>query len=151
MPEALRSDVPDEVSAEELAHPSSLAAHRVPVPPEEGGLWSPERRPLTVGLVLTITLVATEALAVSTAMPIVARELGGLELYGLVFSAFTASSLVGIVVAGQLIDRRGIVVPFVLGLAMFAAGLTIAGAAVSMPMLILGRLIQGLGGGAIRR
>ncbi|HTK45875.1 MAG TPA: MFS transporter [Patescibacteria group bacterium] len=149
MPEALHSDVPDEVSAEELAHPSSLAVHRVPVPPEEGGLWSPGRRPLTVGLVLTITLVATEALAVSTAMPIVARELGGLELYGLVFSAFTASSLVGIVVAGQLIDRRGIVLPFVLGLAMFAAGLTIAGAAISMPMLILGRLIQGLGGGAI--
>jgi hypothetical protein len=55
-------------------------------------LWSPQRRPLTVGLVLTITLVAAEALAVATAMPIVARELGGLELYGLVFSSFIASS-----------------------------------------------------------
>ena len=49
-----------------------------------------DRRPLTLGLVLTITLVAAEALAVSTAMPIVANELGGLELYGLVFSAFIA-------------------------------------------------------------
>ena len=148
MPDALPA-VPDEVSPEELAQPSSLAAHRLPVPAEEGGLWSPGRRPLTVGLVLTITLVATEALAVSTAMPVVAKELGGLELYGLVFSAFTASSLVGIVVAGLLIDRRGVVVPFVVGLAMFAIGLVIAGAAVSMPMLIVGRLIQGLGGGAI--
>src|SRR5262245_53849576 len=83
-------------------------------------------------------------------MPIVAGELGGLEFYGLVFSGFTASSLVGIVVAGLLIDRRGIVTPFVLGLAMFALGLTIAGAAVSMPMLIVGRLVHGLGGGAIR-
>jgi len=119
------------------------------VSPASGGLWSAERRPLTVGLVLTITLVAAEALAVSTAMPIVAGELGGLEFYGLVFSGFTASSLVGIVVAGLLIDRRGIVTPFVLGLAMFALGLTIAGAAVSMPMLIVGRLVQGLGGGAI--
>jgi len=141
--------VREEVSPEELAHPSSLAVHRVPVPPEAGGLWSAERRPLTVGLVLTITLVAAEALAVSTAMPVVVRELGGLELYGLVFSAFTASSLVGIVVAGLLIDRRGVVTPFLLGLVMFAIGLTIAGAAVSMPMLIVGRLIQGLGGGAI--
>ena len=117
--------------------------------PPSGGLWSAERRPLTLGLVLTITLVAAEALAVTTAMPIVARELGGLELYGLVFSSFIASSLVGIVIAGLLIDRRGVVMPFAIGLVLFAIGLTIAGAAVSMPMLIVGRLIQGLGGGAI--
>jgi MFS family permease len=141
--------MPDEVSSDELAHPESLAGHRVPGRAGADSLWSGERRPLTLGLVLTITLVAAEALAVSTAMPIVAKDLGGLELYGLVFSAFTAASLVGIVVAGLLIDRRGVVLPFALGLAMFAIGLTIAGAAVSMPMLIVGRLIQGFGGGAI--
>jgi MFS family permease len=134
---------------ESLAHPESLAVRRAPAPPGDDRLWSPQRRPLTVGLVLTITLVAAEALAVSTAMPIVARELGGLELYGLVFSSFIASSLVGIVFAGLLIDQRGVVTPFVIGLVLFAIGLTIAGAAVSMPMLIVGRLIQGLGGGAI--
>ena len=141
--------MPEEITPEELAHPESLAVHQVPVPPEDGSLWSPARRPLTLGLVLTITLVAAEALAVSTAMPIVARELGGIELYGLVFSAFLVGSLVGIVVAGSLIDRRGVVVPFALGLALFAIGLAIAGASVSMPMLIGARLIQGVGGGAI--
>jgi MFS family permease len=134
---------------EDLAHPESLAPHRVRVPQEEGGLWSPARRPLTIGLVLTITLVAAEALAVTTAMPIVARELGGMELYGLVFSAFMVGSLVGIVVAGSLIDRRGVVLPFVVGLTLFTIGLLLAGAAQSMPMLIAARLIQGIGGGAI--
>src|SRR5213596_605229 len=99
MPEALHSDVPEAVSPEELARPESPVAQRAgealvpPMAPGEAGLWSADRRPLTLGLVLTITLVAAEALAVSTAMPIVARELGGLELYGLVFSAFTAASL----------------------------------------------------------
>lgn len=117
--------------------------------PETDGLWSPARRPLTVGLVLTITLVAAEALAVSTAMPIVADDLGGLELYGLVFSAFLVGSLVGIVVAGSLIDRSGVVLPFLIGLGLFALGLALAGAATSMPMLIGARLIQGFGGGAI--
>jgi MFS family permease len=141
--------MPDEITPEELAHPESLAVHQVPVPPEAGGLWSAERRPLTLGLVLTITLVAAEALAVSTAMPVVAHELGGLELYGLVFSAFLVGSLLGIVVAGTLIDRRGVVMPFLLGLTLFAIGLAIGGAAVSMPMLIGARLIQGFGGGAI--
>lgn len=139
----------NEVSPEELAHPESLAVHQVPSPPGDAGLWSPERRPLTIGLVLTITLVAAEALAVTAAMPIVVRELGGLELYGLVFSAFLVGSLIGIVVAGDLIDRRGVVLPFILGLSLFAIGLVLAGAAVSMPMLIFARLIQGIGGGAI--
>lgn len=141
--------MPDEVTPEELVHPESLAGQQVRVAPNEGGLWSPARRPLTVGLVLTITLVAAEALAVTAAMPIVARELGGLDLYGLVFSAFLVGSLVGIVVSGDLIDRRGVALPFVLGLSLFTIGLVLAGAATSMPMLIGARLIQGIGGGAI--
>jgi MFS family permease len=65
------------------------------------GLWAPSRRALTAGLVLTITFVATEALAVVTVMPIVARHLGGLQLYGWVFSAFMLGSIVGIVGAGR--------------------------------------------------
>ena len=149
MPETTPETISNEVSPEELAHPESLAVRRAALPRDERGLWSPERRPLTVGIVLTITLVAAEALAVSTAMPIVAKDLGGLELYGLVFSAFLVGSLVGIVIAGSLIDRTGVVAPFILGLALFAVGLVLAGAAVSMPMLIGARLIHGIGGGAI--
>src|SRR3954454_1011921 len=113
------------------------------------GLWSPARRGLTLGLVLTITLVAAEALAVPTAMPIVARDLGGQELYGLVFAAFSVGSLLGIVVVGALIDREGVVRPFVGGLVLFAIGLTIGGLAPSMPVLIGARFIQGIGGGGI--
>ena len=127
-------------------------------PPEPGAssprhrpesLWTSERRPLTVGLVLTITLVAAEALAVSTAMPIVARELGGLELYGAVFSSFFLGSLIGITVVGGLIDERGVAFPFIIGLALFAVGLIICGFATSMPMVVVGRFIQGVGGGAV--
>lgn len=118
--------------------------------PDDGrGLWSPARRELTLGLVLTITLVAAEALAVSAAMPIVADDLGGAELYGLVFSAFMVGSLLGIVIAGELIDRRGILFPFLVGLGLFASGLLVAGLAPNMEMLIGSRFVQGLGGGAI--
>jgi MFS family permease len=137
-----------EVTPEELAHPESLAG-QARTAKSDDGLWTPKRRPLTLGLVLTITLVAAEALAVATAMPVVAKELGGLQLYGLVFTAFLVGSLISIVVAGTLIDRRGVVVPFLLGIGLFALGLAIAGAASSMEMLIVGRFIQGLGGGAV--
>jgi len=47
---------------------------------DSGGLMAPQRRALTVGLVLTVTFVASEALAVVTVMPVVARDLGGLRL-----------------------------------------------------------------------
>jgi MFS family permease len=113
------------------------------------GLWSPGRRGLTIGLVLTITLVAFEALAVSTVMPIVARELGGYELYGWVFTAFMLGSLIGIVVSGGIIDKRGLGAPFLLGVGLFAIGLLGGGLAPSMPILVLFRFIQGLGGGMV--
>jgi MFS family permease len=114
-----------------------------------GGLWSPGRRSLTVGLVLTITLVAFEALAVSTVMPIVADELRGLELYGWVFTAFMLGSLIGIVVVGGLIDRRGLGGPFAVGIGLFAIGLIVGGLAPSMPVLIAARFLQGLGAGTV--
>src|SRR5258708_16259479 len=71
------------------------------------GLWAPQRRALTAGLVLTITFVASEALAVVTVMPLVARDLGGVRLYGWVFSGFMLGSVIGIVAAGREADRRG--------------------------------------------
>jgi MFS family permease len=120
------------------------------LPPDDGsGLWSAPRRGLTVGLVLTITLVAFEALAVSTIMPVIAGELGTLELYGWVFSAFFLGSLIGIVVVGGIIDRRGLGLPFALGLGLFAIGLIAGGLAPSMAVLVVARFIQGLGAGSI--
>ena len=114
-----------------------------------GGLWTPQTRALTVGLVLTITFVASEALAVVTVMPVVARDLGGLRLYGWVFSAFMLGSVVGIVAAGREADRRGPAVPFVAALILFASGLAIAGLAPSMEVLVGGRVLQGIGAGAV--
>ena len=113
------------------------------------GLWVPERRGLTIGLVLTITFIASEALAVVTVMPVVARDLGGLSLYGWVFSAFMLGSLIGIVVAGRDADRHGPARPYVIGLICFAAGLVVAGTAPTMAVLVLGRTLQGFGAGAV--
>ena len=113
-------------------------------------LWRPDRRALTLGLVLTITLVGFESLAISTVMPIVAKELGDLELYGWVFSAFFLGSLIGIVVVGGAIDRGGLAVPFAIGLSLFAIGLLIGGLSPTMPILVGARFLQGLGAGTIQ-
>jgi MFS family permease len=113
------------------------------------GLWAPHRRALTVGLVLSVTFVAVEALAVITVMPVVARDLNGLALYGWVFSTFQLASLIGIVVAGRDADRHGPARPYVAGLVLFSAGLLVAGLAPFMWVLVAGRCLQGLGAGAV--
>src|SRR6266851_136262 len=113
------------------------------------GLWAAERRALTAGLAATITFVASEALAVVTVMPLVARDLNGLRLYGFAFSAFLIGTMVGIVAAGRSADRRGPAVPYVAGILLFGAGLVIAGLAPTMRVLIAGRALQGLGAGAV--
>jgi MFS family permease len=112
-------------------------------------LWSPGRRALTIGLILNVTIVASEALAVGTILPIVADDLGGIDLYGWVFSGFFLGNLLGIVVAGMLIDRGSLARPFVAGIGLFSLGLLVGGLAPSMAILVAGRVIQGFGAGAI--
>jgi MFS family permease len=80
---------------------------------------------------------------------VVAKDLGGLSLYGWVFSGFMLGSVVGIVAAGREADRRGPAVPFVAGVVLFGSGLAIAGLAPSMPVLVAGRILQGVGAGAV--
>lgn len=113
------------------------------------GIFARQHRALTVGIILAIMAVAFEGLAVTTVAPVLAEELGGLGLYGWVFSAYLLAQLVGTVVAGQQVDRHGPARPFVGALLLFAAGLLTAAVAPSMPMLIGGRVLQGLGGGAL--
>jgi MFS family permease len=114
-----------------------------------GGIWAPARRRLTAGLVLAVTFVAFEALAVATILPVVGRHLGDLRLYGWVFSAFLLASLIGIVAAGTLADRVPLGRPMLAGLALFALGLVIGGTAPDMLVLVAGRAVQGLGAGVV--
>ncbi|GAA1435892.1 MFS transporter [Streptomyces thermospinosisporus] len=106
-------------------------------------------RALSIGIVSVVLLIAFEATAVGTAMPVAARELDGVSLYAFAFSAFFTTSLFGMVLSGQWSDRRGPLGPLTAGIAAFAAGLLLAGTAVSMWPFISGRAVQGLGGGLV--
>jgi MFS family permease len=114
-----------------------------------GGTWAPERRLLTVALLGLVTAVAFEGMAVPTVMPAMAEELGDLHLYGWAFSAFWLTNIVGITLAGADADRRGPARALAVGTVLFSAGLLVSGLAPSMPVVIGGRAIQGLGSGAL--
>lgn len=115
----------------------------------QDGLWVPARRAMTIGLVLLVTLVAFEALAVNTALPDASKELGGLGLYGWVFSGFMLATVASIAVSGRAIDRRGLHPVLAVGAPLFCVGLLIGATAPSMVVLVMGRIVQGLGAGAI--
>lgn len=111
-------------------------------------LWTREHRLPTVGLVLAVTLVAFEYMAVATALPTLVSDLHGGQLYAWPIAAFTAASAIGTVVGGRIVDRRGPAGPMLVGILLFAAGLVIGGLAPTMLMLLVGRVVQGLGSGA---
>ncbi|MFK4637739.1 MFS transporter [Paenarthrobacter histidinolovorans] len=103
----------------------------------------------TVGACALVFLSAFESLAVTTIMPLVSRDLDGASLYALAFAGPLATGVMGMVAAGNWSDRRGPAAPLYSSVALFVAGLLIAGMAGSMEILVLGRLVQGLGGGAM--
>lgn len=113
------------------------------------GLFAPGRRAACVGAVALISMLAFEAIAVATAMPAVASALEGLSLYALAFGATLATAVLGMTAAGQLCDKRGPHQASLAGLACFMAGLLLAGLAPAMGWLVLGRALQGLGGGVL--
>lgn len=110
---------------------------------------APGRRALTLGIVLTVSMAAFEALAVATILPETVREIGGLPYYGWAFTGFMLANLAGIPLAGGAADRRGPALPFVAGVLFFAGGLGVAGLAGSMEVLVAGRVLQGAGAAAL--
>ncbi|MFC9928598.1 MFS transporter [Streptomyces sp. NPDC127190] len=130
-----------------LESPDAVAADRSAEP--DGGVLSAAYRALSVGIVSVVVLIAFEATAVGTAMPVAARELHGVALYAFAFSGYFTTSLFGMVLAGQWSDRRGPLGALTTGIGAFAAGLVVAGTARAMWVFILGRAVQGLGGGLV--
>ncbi|MFJ2773297.1 MFS transporter [Streptomyces sp. NPDC087300] len=120
-----------------------------PAPQGTGGVLSKDYRALSVGIVSVVLLIAFEATAVGTAMPVAARELDGVSLYAFAFSGYFTTSLFGMVLSGQWADRRGPLGPLATGIGLFAAGLMLSGTAGAMWLFIAGRAVQGLGGGLV--
>lgn len=108
------------------------------------------KRPLVlVSVMLAMFVGAVEATIVSTAMPAIAGELGGFSRYSWIFSAYLLMSTVTVLIYGKLADLFGRKPVFFVGLTIFLLGSILCGFAASMEQLIVFRLIQGLGAGAV--
>lgn len=119
------------------------------VTPARSSIFGSPLRTTTGGILTLVTLIAFEAMAVAAALPTAARELHGLGAYGWAFTGFLVASVVGMVISGQMSDRRGPRLPLIAGMVSFVLGLALAGTAPWMTQLVAGRVVQGFGGGLL--
>ncbi|GAB3584352.1 MFS transporter [Leifsonia lichenia] len=117
--------------------------------PPPGGVLSQQYRWVSIGMCALIMLAAFEALAVTTIMPTVSRELHGASLYAFAFAGPLAVSVVGMVLAGAWCDRGSPRNALFASVGMFVIGLLVVGTAQNMGVFVAGRLIHGFGGGAL--
>ncbi|WP_348753300.1 MFS transporter [uncultured Aquincola sp.] len=135
--------------------------HTSTTTPSDEPLLARGRRAACLGAVLLVSMLAFEAMAVAAVMPAIADDLGGDGQYALAFGGLLAASVVGMVLAGWITTPgaatqrarpawlRGARAASVLGMAVFGAGLLLAGMAPQMGVLVAGRVLQGLGSGLL--
>lgn len=101
------------------------------------------------GVLLGMLLAALNQTIVATALPRIVGDLGGMDHYSWVFSAYMLAATVTTPIYGRLSDVYGRRPFFVAGILVFMAGAVVAGTSGSMAQLIAGRAVQGLGAGAL--
>ena len=122
-------------------------ASRTPDTPT-GGIGS-QKRWIVASLMLAMSVASLEQTVVSPAMPSIISELNGVDLYPWVFSVYLLAATVSTPLYGKLADLWGRKRLLLFGLGLFSLGSALSGLSWSMPSLIVFRLLQGLGAGAI--
>jgi EmrB/QacA subfamily drug resistance transporter len=112
---------------------------------------SKSNRPWVIASVMaSMAMTAFEATIVATAMPQIVAQLGGISLYSWVFSGYLLAQTAMTVVFGKLADIYGRKPVILAGVVVFIVSSLLAGFAWSMPSMIVFRLLQGVGAGAIQ-
>lgn len=112
-----------------------------------GRLWTAENWPFILSVLGLMTFIAFESFAVTTILPVAMSDLGGARWYSLAYSATITAALVGMVIGGNWCDRSGPHRPLLVGGTLFLTGLALCVLAPDAATFVVGRLLQGIGGG----
>jgi len=108
-----------------------------------------ERGPILLSLMLATSLVALDSTIIATASTSIAKDLGGFAQIPWLFSIYVLAQAVSVPIYGRLADFFGRKHLMLIGIGLFFVGSIVCGFAWSMPVLIVSRVIQGLGAGAV--
>ncbi len=109
-----------------------------------------ERGPVLGAVMLSTSLIALDSTIIATAVPSVVDDLGGFSQFPWLFSLYLLAQAVTVPVYGKLADTVGRKPLLLFGIGVFLGASLLCGLAWSMPVLIAGRLLQGVGAGAVQ-
>lgn len=107
------------------------------------------RRNVTIAVMVATFLTAMDSTVVSTAMPTILSDLGGINAMSWVFAVYLLTTAVTVPIWGKLADLFGRKSVFAIGTALFLVGSMTSGMAQTMDQLIWFRAFQGIGAGAV--
>ncbi|WP_343587368.1 MFS transporter [Herbaspirillum sp.] len=114
-----------------------------------GELLNARNAPRAVALTGGVALHAINVHIVTTILPSVVRDIGGLDYYAWNVTLFVVTSIIGSTFTSKLLAILGARRTYLLGLLVFGAGALVCAAAGSMPWMLAGRAVQGIGGGLL--
>ena len=112
-----------------------------------GSLFTAENRGSAITLSGGVALYATNSYIVITILPSVVEDIGGMAWYAWNTTLFVVSAIMGAALSARLLGKCGPRWAYLNATAIFMAGAAVCSIAPSMPVLLLGRAVQGLGGG----
>lgn len=104
---------------------------------------------LIVGIMLAVFATAFQTIGLATALPTIMADFDADQLYPWAFTTMITGMLLATVIAGRVCDLRGPGIAMYAGFAMFGVGLVLGMSAPSVWIVLVARLIQGLGAGAL--
>lgn len=107
------------------------------------------RTPIMIGLILGMLLACIDGTVVGTSIPTIIEDLGGAEIYTWLITIYLLAETITTPIAGKMSDIYGRKPVFLLGMILFLGGSIFAGFSQNMEGLIIGRAVQGLGGGML--
>ncbi len=96
-----------------------------------------------------VWLYAADATLVATVMPVAVEDIGGLPYLSWTYSLYQLGSVATGAIAGLVVLRTGIAKAQILAGIFYVLGCTLSGYAPDMPTMIVGRIMQGMGGGGL--
>lgn len=112
-------------------------------------LFSREYLPRLATLALALWLHASNSMLTATTMPSAIGEIGGLELISWTFALYLAGSISAAASISLLVTRLGLKKTMIYAAFVFTGGCVVVATASNMPVLLIGRVLQGLGGGGL--
>ncbi len=124
-----------------------------PVPDSQSVSWrevaAREHLPLLLVMCLAIWLHAANTLLAATTLPEAVDDIGGLRLISWAFALYLMGSIVAAAAVGAFVARAGLRRTMLVSALLYTFGCAACAAAPAMPVLLAGRTVQGLGGGAL--